>query len=214
MIELEVQLARARGRPRRIARILSIRSSARRAGPATVQPTCSARRCGARVRARLVVGGGFTLFGGSGDSPSVHTSAVSTGVTNPAATVQTTNPLPVCQPLDGADGSAKEGDAIRWYAGDRVALLLNVQSQASDCIDGVSFLFGNGASAWSLTYEPGASRYLITFRGPVSDSVYRGIADLRPGPPGARCARSSDCPTSTARCSRAIALDAEHRSAW
>jgi hypothetical protein len=151
----------------------------------------------------LLIGGGFVLFSGSGDSPSVHTPAATPGpsvapTTVPPTTVPpTTVPAPTCAALDGADGSAKSGSGSAAVP----TPLVNVQVDASDCVDEVSFLFSGDMPGWSVSYQPGpltlepsgqpvdapgSTFYVIRFQ-PASNSggTYAGSTDIRPVAPSA-----------------------------
>jgi hypothetical protein len=90
-------------------------------------------------------------------------------------------PLPTCAALDGADDTAKQGDAVQ--AQGTTPQLANVQVQASECVDEVSFLFPNGTPAWSISYEPGSAAYQIRFAAATVSAIYPGSNDFRPQAP-------------------------------
>jgi hypothetical protein len=112
----------------------------------------------------LIVAGGVALFAGSGDSPSVRTPPAGSGVTAPPTTAAPSTappsttappttaapPPPTCATLDGADASPHElpGSAASGQ-------LENVQVEASDCTDEVSFYFGTAGLGASVSYRPG-----------------------------------------------------------
>ena len=154
----------------------------------------------------LLIGGGFLAFSGAGDSPSIHSPAATPGpsvaptvspTTVPSTAEATTTLPPTCPALDGADGSAKRGSENAGVP----SPLVNVQVEASDCVDEVSFAFLGGIPGWSVSYEPGpltlqpsdqpvataaSTFYVIRFQ-PASnaDGLYAGSTDIRPTAPTA-----------------------------
>ena len=136
------------------------RSARRRAAAVTGIAAC--------VVALLVIGG-FAVFAGSDDSPSVHTPAGSNGA--PATSAPTTGSSG-CPTLDGADESAKDGPSSTKGT-DATRSAVRVGVQASDCVDDVDFSFDLGTPRWSVRQEAspfaddgsGSTWYVITFSG-------------------------------------------------
>ena len=102
----------------------------------------------------LLVIGGFAVFAGSDDSPSVHTPAGSNGA--PATSAPPTGSSG-CPTLDGADESAKDGPSSTKGT-DTTRSAVRVGVQASDCVDDVDFSFDLGTPRWSVRQEASTVR--------------------------------------------------------
>jgi hypothetical protein len=151
------------------ARLRAHRSARRRAAAVTGIAAC--------VVALLVIGG-FAVFAGSDDSPSVHTPPGSNGA--PVTSAPTTGSSG-CPTLDGADQSAKGGTSSIEDT-DATLSAVRVGVQASDCVDDVDFSFDLGSPRWSLRHEAspfaddgsGSTWYVITFSG-LAPTAFRDI---------------------------------------
>ena len=95
---------------------------------------------GARRVAVVVVG-----LLGAASAASSEPSGAATSAARPAATAR-------CTPFGTTAGARGPARVTRTPA---VALLRNVQVQASTCVDEVAFLFRGGTPAWSARYERG-----------------------------------------------------------
>jgi hypothetical protein len=114
----------------------------------------------------LLVAGGFAVFRGSDDSPSVRTPAGSTDAPTPTG--------PTCPPLSGASGEAKDGPSVPGAPPNPQDHGAGIGVQASDCTDDVVFSFGQRTPRWSIRYQPGpltadeppnSTWYVIRFPG-------------------------------------------------
>jgi hypothetical protein len=205
MDELEAQVARLAARRADSVPPFALTDLDRFAAARSTRRVLAYAAVAASVLA-LLIGGGFLVFSGSGDSPSVHSPAATPGpsvaptvppTTVPSTAAATTTLPPTCPALDGADGSAKSGSESAGVP----LPLVNVQVEASDCVDEVSFVFGGGIPGWSVSYQPGpltlepsgqpaqmagSAFYVIRFQ-PASNAngTYAGSTDVRPTAPSA-----------------------------
>lgn len=98
----------------------------------------------------LGLGASALLLAACGSSPS------SSGG-GPTSSTTTTAPPTTAAPSCPSFGStaARSSSAVAVTRVPPIALLRNVQVQASDCVDAVSFLFWGGMPGWSVSYRSG-----------------------------------------------------------
>jgi hypothetical protein len=159
MVEIEDQLARLAAHRAAQVTPFSTATADELARRRVKRPTWLVTAVAASVAVALVVGG-WLLFSGTGDSPSVTTPAAPTPATAPASTpTPSTLPTPTattsvapppCPALDGADVAAKSQSPGAVSSG----VLGDVQASATDCTDVVTFSI-DGAPGFTVGYEPG-----------------------------------------------------------
>lgn len=177
----------------------------------TAQASRRAARTGRRA-ALLGISTAALLLASCGSTPnsarggSTTTSQVPTTTSAPSTTAAPTTTTPPSCPTFGSTAATSGPSAVTRVPA--VALLRNVQVQASDCADTVSFLFWGGTPAWSVSYrsgplylDPSGKKVQITGRAhlvirlepasgvDLSSSgaplIYGGPTNMRPGAPSA-----------------------------
>jgi hypothetical protein len=101
-----------------------------------------------RVVSALLVAASLGVLGSCGGSTPSATRPTTTTIATTTSQAPTTT-VPACGAFGGTDEVTGPSTVTRTPA---IALLRNVQVQASDCVDEVAFLFWGGTPGWRVAY--------------------------------------------------------------